>query len=465
MNKWTLLLLVLVGVLPLAHAQMKHASHSFISKTYNKERQLSIYLPSVYEKDTIKDFPVMYVFDGQYEVYTQMVSSIVEYNSANKNGLPFIIVAIHSTDRWEEFLPKNDEKGNLLSNVGSKRLSTFLNKEVETFLKEKYRVNPMRVATGHSLGGTFVLQEMIQPKSLFQAGIIISPNIIYNDNELSNQIVQFFENPKEAYRYFFVRSGTVGSPETLFNQQLEKLATELTDNKNAKEMWNFKVIPDENHMSIFPIAFLQGYQSVCATYEFTATNIPKDKKLKTDEYVCLIKDFQKKKAKLYQTSNELTAQEAYRLAFPFRDIENYSASIAVLNLAEEINQNDSQKDTASVNQLANRIVGLRKSIHMTQLNEEALAFYREGNIKEAAQKYKEAFALNHIQATHVIRITAVPILTEAGEKELAFEQLELLANTFKLQGNHRFIADERCQALHKDKRWKLYMKILEENGR
>lgn len=404
----------------------------------------------------------MYVFDGQVERYLQIISSLIEYQSAYGNGLSFVIVGIHSNDRWEEFLPQKDEKGNMITNEGSHRFSTFLNSEVETYLKSNYRVNAMRVGTGHSLGGTFVIQEMLQPKSLFQAGIIISPNIVYNEHELSKQILSFFENPKDAHRYFFVRSGTVGNPEAHFNEQLEKLAHQLESNKNAKEMWNFEVLSGENHMSIFPTAFLQGYQAISATYDFNPSLLAKGKTLKTEEYTCMIKDFQKQKALLYPISKELTALEAFRMAIKFRDADNTKGALAVLNLADELYKNEEQPSEESKN-LDTRISGLKKSLIMNELNEEAMALYSKGQIKEAASKYKEAFALNFLQGTHIIRITAVPILAQAGETELAFEQLELLANTFKLQGNERFMDDERCMVLHKDKRWKGLMKVLEEN--
>lgn len=456
------LLLVLLGLSSILCAQMQQETHSFLSKTYNKERKLSIYLPSNYGKDTTKTFPVMYVFDGQEERYLDVVSSLIEYQSAYGNGLSFIIVGIHSNDRWEEFLSKMDEKGIVMTNAGSHRFSTFLNSEVETYLKSNYRINAIRIGTGHSLGGTFVIQEMLQPKSLFQAGIIISPNIVYNENELSKQIHSFFENPKDAHRYFFVRSGTVGNPEAHFNEQLEKLAHQLESNKNAKTMWNFEVLSGENHMSIFPTAFLQGYQAISATYEFNPNLLAKGKTLKTEDYACMVKDFQKQKALLYPIPKELTALETFRMAIKIRDADNTKGALAVLNLAEELSQNGKHL-TPEEDNLITRITGLKKSLIMNELNEEALALYRNGQIKEAVSKYKDAFAMDFLQGTHNIRITAVPILAEAGETELAFEQLELLANTFKLKGNERFMDDERCVVLHKDKRWKGLMKVLEEN--
>jgi hypothetical protein len=59
---------------------------------------------------------------------------------------------------------------------------------------------------------------------------------------------------------------------------------------------------------------------------------------------------------------------------------------------------------------------------------------------------------------------AIPVLAQAGKKEEAFEQLDLLANKFKLGSNEGLINDPLCEPLHKDKRWKKLMDKLAKNG-
>ena len=87
-----------------------------------------------------------------------------------------------------------------------------------------------------------------------------------------------------------------------------------------------------------------------------------------------------------------------------------------------------------------------------------------GNYKESATLYKQAFALDLIRATHMVRVGAVPILAQAGEIEEAFTQLDLLANRFVLGGNDSFINDPLCSPLHNDPRWEKLMKELGKNA-
>ena len=86
-----------------------------------------------------------------------------------------------------------------------------------------------------------------------------------------------------------------------------------------------------------------------------------------------------------------------------------------------------------------------------------------GDYTNASKLYIEAFDMDLIRATHLVRMDAVPVLAQAGEIEEAFKQLDLLANKFELGGNGRFINDELCKPLHKDKRWNKLMAKLEKN--
>lgn len=61
------------------------------------------------------------------------------------------------------------------------------------------------------------------------------------------------------------------------------------------------------------------------------------------------------------------------------------------------------------------------------------------------------------------RINAVEVFAQVGKTEEAFKQLELLANHFELRGSEIMTGNTALNSLHKDKRWKKYMKILDEN--
>ena len=77
------------------------------SNIFEKERELQIYLPDEYFKDSNKKFKVVYLFDAQNQRIFNFVKGNVELLAMNFIE-PLIIVGIVTEDRWFEFLPENN---------------------------------------------------------------------------------------------------------------------------------------------------------------------------------------------------------------------------------------------------------------------------------------------------------------------------------------------------------------------
>ena len=141
----------------------------FDSEVFNDERTISVFLPATYNsEDSTKGLPVAYLFDGQFQPYFSMVSSIMSYYEQTNEGIPMIIVGIHSKNRWDEFVPICE--GEAPNSVeGADKLTLFLNNEVIPLIDSSYRTNQFKIGIGHSLGGTYVINEVVKENSLFDA--------------------------------------------------------------------------------------------------------------------------------------------------------------------------------------------------------------------------------------------------------------------------------------------------------
>lgn len=144
--------------------------------------------------------------------------------------------------------------------------------------------------------------------------------------------------------------------------------------------------------------------------------------------------------------------------------ETYAGSIPVFEHALRVldKENDSNSEKKKLKK------GLNESLTQSKcfdLGKRAKKMADAGNLKKSSELYEEAFAMNHIRATHIMRINSVSVFARTGKIEQAFKQLDLLANTFKLGGNDDFIEDPNCESLHADKRWKKLMDKLEKNGK
>ena len=158
-----LLFIYLFSIPILTFSQSKSEVRDYIieSKVFNEKRTISVFLPNAYNTgDSTKKFPVAYLFDGQFQPYFLMVNSIMSYYEQTQQGIPMIIVSIHAKNRWDEFVPICD--GQVIKSVeGADKLTLFLSNEVIPLIDSIYRTNNFKIGIGHSLGGTYVINEVL----------------------------------------------------------------------------------------------------------------------------------------------------------------------------------------------------------------------------------------------------------------------------------------------------------------
>lgn len=212
-----------------AQAPPKTYQHVIPSKSYGTEQTLNVFLPESYTADSTQRFVTAYVLDGQFEPYFSMVSSIMSYYEQTNEGIPMVVVGIHTTNRWDEFIPTGN---GIDTTQGADRLSHFLRSEVIPLIEANYRVKPFRVGVGHSLGGTYVIHEMTKDNSLFQAGITASPNLTIDDERIVRNAKDYYTRAPKNRRFLHVNAGTVGEMENDFGRSVQRLdsitrATEL----------------------------------------------------------------------------------------------------------------------------------------------------------------------------------------------------------------------------------------------
>ncbi|MNX99606.1 hypothetical protein D3C86_1320650 [compost metagenome] len=143
------------------------------------------------------------------------------------------------------------------------------------------------------------------------------------------------------------------------------------------------------------------------------------------------------------------------------DLQEFEAVIVLSESAVKLMETEEMKDKKALREK------LDARVEWAQFNllaQKADATALRKDYRLAAQQYKEAFAMDLIKGTHMVRVRSVPVLAQAGETDLAFKQLELLANTFELGGNGSIKDNPLCDPLKKDARWEKYMNKLEKNG-
>lgn len=212
-------------------------------------------------------------------------------------------------------------------------------------------------------------------------------------------------------------------------------------------MWNCEILEAQGHMSTFIPTFSDGYLLLSSKLSMTFEMLLEIVDDSTLNVVDELLYFHSDRNTFAKTSDTVDLGQLYNWAFDLGRYEKFDAcrEICAFILKEE-QKNYGEKYKEKVEKLLYRT-------DFYELVDEAKQLRTEEKYKDAAALYIKAFAMEDmIRGTHGIRMESVPVLAQADKPEEAFEQLELLANIYKLGGNDYFLENPDCEPLHKDKR-------------
>jgi len=219
----------------------KKVIHSNILK---EDRTYQIYLPQSYNWALDRNYPVLYVLDGESTfIHT---TATVDFLSSTSEIPELIVVAITSTVRVRDFT-QTDWSSHWIGGGGANNFKNFLSKELILEIEKAYRTNNFRILSGHSAGGQFVLYTLSSEPSLFNAYFAISPSLDWDNNLPQRSLEESFEQT-DSLKAFLYFSWSDDLGESLANDQRLLETLETKSPKNFR--WIGKRYPDETHVSI-----------------------------------------------------------------------------------------------------------------------------------------------------------------------------------------------------------------------
>lgn len=420
------------------------------SSVYDTTRTITVYLPEAYFTDDSTNFPVAYLFDGQFPPYLLMARGAMEYYSQTGESMAMIIVAIHSHDRREELIAMKDQTPKSITNYGAERLSDHLREEVIPFVESNYRTNTFRLGVGHSLGGSYVLNELFEENSLFNGVIAASPNLALYDEQIVSKIKSYLKHRPKTNKYVFVAVGDEGDMENRFKNSLENLDLIISEMELPNFDWNYGRLENENHMTTFLRTFDDGLNHLS------------DKWWISDEIIELLTEAEDLEQAL---KNRFADQESFtgeQMDFTFENIqkitrrlsklEEYETAIATLAVAEKC----SDADTSWIPKV-------RDYYKFKSITDQADLALENEEFQKASEHYLIAMDMGLIKGTHRERARAIQSFAQTGHFEEAFKQLSLLETKFGWRGRASFENNELMKPLHDDPRWEELMVEFDKN--
>lgn len=230
------------------------------SQLLNETRDLNIYLPVNYSKDSLKTYPVIYLLDGSKDEDFIHISGIVQFGSFSWINMisESIVVGIGNVDRKRDFTypsqNKLDQKEFPTSGKSNKFIS-FLEKELQPFINSEFRTTGLKTIIGQSLGGLLATEILFKNPELFDNYIIVSPSLWWDDEKLLDENPKTYNSKKSIY----IAGGKEG-------EVMERTAKELYDKlkKNQKQNTNlfYKFLEDKTHGDALHIAVYDAFEKI-----------------------------------------------------------------------------------------------------------------------------------------------------------------------------------------------------------
>lgn len=254
-------LFILFVIVNLSNAQVAIGKKEIIySKILNEERTYQIYLPASYLWASDRNYPVIYVLDGESN-YLHTVSSTSFLSS--KGEIPeLIIVAITSTVRIRDYT-QTDWSSHWIGGGGAKNFKSFLSGELIPNIEKEYRTNGYRIISGHSAAGQFVLYTLTSEPTLFNAYFAISPSLDW-DNNLPQRSLEESLIKTDSLRSFLYVARSDDAGQVLADYMI---LVETLESKSPKGFrWISKAFPDETHSSIPLLAIIDAVRQLFNGY-------------------------------------------------------------------------------------------------------------------------------------------------------------------------------------------------------
>ena len=222
---------------------------SIRSEVLNEDRPLWIYTPPGYEQSSDR-FPVLYLLDaGDHFHHT---TGVAQFLSANNRMPAMIVVGIPNVagSRTRDLTPPlsvPDTAGLMADAGGASAFLDFLTDEAKPWVESHYRIQPFSLLIGHSFGGLFITQVLIEEPGAFDAYVSISPSLWWDERKYVGTAGSIFEDRPDLSGALYMTMGSEGGEMLAGGWTLAGI---LETSAPESFRWNWAHMPEEDHGSI-----------------------------------------------------------------------------------------------------------------------------------------------------------------------------------------------------------------------
>ena len=233
--------------------------HNQFSHILNENREVQVLLPESYDFDKSTSYPVIYLLDGEYNFHG--VSGMLDLMANKGQLIPDVIlvgISDKGTDKYRQYMTPNDFTAPRKSSDKGKanEFLNYLQSELKPFVETSYRTADTSILVGHSIGGLFVLNALVEQPNSFTHFVATSPSLWLDDHAFEKKARPVLAKAKHEPVELYLALGD----ETRMGQY--RFIDILDDLQSKYINWQFKHYPDENHNSVGLVALRGALKSI-----------------------------------------------------------------------------------------------------------------------------------------------------------------------------------------------------------
>ena len=252
------------------------------SEVLGESRQIQVLLPEGYRAELSSNYPVIYLLDGDYNFHG--MSGMLDLLANKGQLIPKVILvglADKGTEQYRKYMTPNDSSSPLKENKGAAtEFLAFLNQEVQPYIQQHYRTAEQSILVGHSIGGLFVLNSLLNAPNSFDNYVAISPSVWVSDNAIVEQAkskIKGLKTQDNGIGLYLSLGDEMQMGQYAFINELDIAAPKNID-------WHFKHYPDENHNSVGLIALRDSLKLIFKDWYLAEKYLEKMQPTKTLDY-------------------------------------------------------------------------------------------------------------------------------------------------------------------------------------
>ncbi len=182
---------------------------SLQSKVLNESRDFFVELPESYVPGSDQRYPVVYILDGDVQLNT-----LYTIHSFYSGGyLPeMILVGISNGQNRTRDLTTSKLEGEQGANFKqehgeAEKFMSFIESELIPHIESKYPVSSYRTLIGHSYGGLFTINALLNYSKVFENYLAIDPSMDWDAQKLLKQAKEQFANNDLSKKSLFMALG------------------------------------------------------------------------------------------------------------------------------------------------------------------------------------------------------------------------------------------------------------------